>query len=339
MTILVGIPSYRDPELCQTLRDCLDKALFPERVKIAVVEQNDPADPFDCHARNAAISPFQIKVMTLHYKEAQGAPYARYLLQKLWDGEDFFFGLDSHIRFEKGWDCLFLDEIFKCKRPYRSILTLYPSPFHIDIVEEGQEFKKDPTPYGKRPPKLYKDSDVRVYTIPKRKTYRYARLHPFDSEGNLKFSSVDYGIAPKTPTYAPMIAAGCYFVYSDFLNLVPWSPKLVDVFFGEEMFLSARAFTHGFDILAPTASLVYHEWDKKYRYNFVCNETKRATTLKYIQGILSETLKDDQYGLGKIRKVKKYWDYLGVDFNKKVMLKKQDGAFTPHIFEELPPLF
>jgi hypothetical protein len=58
-SIFVAISSYRDPELCVTLIDLMDKAYNPDRVYIGVVEQNDPLDVYSAHAKNSGLHPLQ----------------------------------------------------------------------------------------------------------------------------------------------------------------------------------------------------------------------------------------------------------------------------------------
>ena len=204
---------FSDPELCNTIRDCFDKALYPNRVRIAVVEQNDPLDSFDCHAHNSGVGPFHLSIKSIHCKDAQGPTFARKLLQEMWNGEEWVLGLDSHIRFEKSWDTFMIDDIHKCDRPTRTVLSVYPLPFERKTDE--------------------KDKNEITHTIAHRMNYRFSELTHFDSEGNLCFKSVSYPLKPTKPTFAPEIAAGCYFVHHDFLKLVPWGPHTPHVFFGK----------------------------------------------------------------------------------------------------------
>jgi [Skp1-protein]-hydroxyproline N-acetylglucosaminyltransferase len=38
------------------------------------------------------------------YKEAKNAYYARFRMQKLYEDEEYYLQIDSHMRFVKGWD-------------------------------------------------------------------------------------------------------------------------------------------------------------------------------------------------------------------------------------------
>lgn len=314
MTIAVAIPSFRDPELCNTIRDCFAKAAYPERVKIYVVEQNGENDAFDCHARNSGIPPFHLVYKTLHWKDAKGPTWARHLLNGMIKDEDFIMGLDSHIRFEPAWDVFHIDEIYKTKRPNHTVLSLYPSGFERIATPDGRLF----------------------YKIGARKEYRTSELDKFDNEGNLTFITHSRSWKQFEPRYAPMIAAGYYFVHSNFKNIVPWSPKTPHLFFGEEMLLSARAFTHGFDIMVPSQCYIYHEWSRGYRVNFAANEPERQKSLIYLKGILNQTIQDDEFGLGNKRSLQDYWRFIGVDYAKKEIVNKTNPFTVPNGWKTIP---
>lgn len=314
MTIAVAIPSFRDPELCNTIRDCFAKAAYPERIKIYVVEQNAENDPFDCHAKNSGIPPFHLVIKTLHWKDAKGPTWARYLLNEMIKDEDFIMGLDSHIRFEPAWDVYHIDELYKTKRPKHTVLSLYPSSFE----------------------RLNDGNGNLSYRITSRDHYRTSELDKFDAEGNLIFITHSRNFKQFVPRYAPMIAAGYYFVHADFKNKVPWSPKTPHLFFGEEMLLSARAFTNGYDIMVPSQCKIYHEWSRAYRVNFAANETIRQESLKWLRSILDETLFDEKYGIGKIRSLQDYWDYIGVNYKTKTIINKTNPFVPPSSWKSIP---
>ena len=102
-TILVHLPSYRDPELIPTIKDALSHAEYPERIHFGVCRQYNPADQFDNIDEFRLDSRF--KIMDVPYKEALGLPWARAQInEKLLTDEDFVLQLDSHHRFTKNWD-------------------------------------------------------------------------------------------------------------------------------------------------------------------------------------------------------------------------------------------
>jgi hypothetical protein len=134
-TIMISISSYRDSELCLTLRDMIEKSLNPSRLYFCVVEQNDPIEDEDiCHANTILkaglpIKPEQLRVKTLHWSEAKGPTYARSLAEKLWNGEKYYLMTDSHMRVEGGWDCELIQQLWLTPRPLRTVLTMYPEGY------------------------------------------------------------------------------------------------------------------------------------------------------------------------------------------------------------------
>jgi hypothetical protein len=65
--------------------------------------------------------------------------------------------------------------------------------------------------------------------------------------------------AEGTPIPAPYVAAGFFAAPSDFLRDLPFDPFLPWVFMGEEIMLSSRFFTNGYDIFAPRENILAHE--------------------------------------------------------------------------------
>src|SRR5689334_6402028 len=99
--IFVAIASYADPELPRTLADCSAMAHSPDDLRFGICWQSDPRTPIDVgHFR--ADSRYRFIDRTV--KESQGGPWARNLAQSLWRGEPYTLQVDSHMKFEPGWD-------------------------------------------------------------------------------------------------------------------------------------------------------------------------------------------------------------------------------------------
>ena len=61
-------------------------------------------------------------------RESQGVCWARYQIQQLWQGEEYTLQIDSHMRFEPGWDDTLLSMWKDCGSE-KSVLTCYPPAF------------------------------------------------------------------------------------------------------------------------------------------------------------------------------------------------------------------
>ena len=70
------------------------------------------------------------------------------------------------------------------------------------------------------------------------------------------------------PAYAPFVAAGFFFGPADFLHEVPFDPLLPWIFMGEEISMSARLWTAGYDIFAPTVNVLNHYYVRRHYPKF-----------------------------------------------------------------------
>ena len=86
-TIFVNIASYRDPELVPTIKDCLEKAKYPERLRFGICWQHNPEDEWDNLDEFKNDSRFRID--DVHFQEAKGVCWARNRTQKLWVKEKY----------------------------------------------------------------------------------------------------------------------------------------------------------------------------------------------------------------------------------------------------------
>ena len=105
--IFIQIASYRDPELINTLDDCIDKADKPENLVFGICWQHSTEDAWDSLEQYQNDPRFRI--LDVNYKEAQGACWARNQIQQLYKGEDYTLQLDSHHRFIENWDQEIID--------------------------------------------------------------------------------------------------------------------------------------------------------------------------------------------------------------------------------------
>ena len=127
-TIFVSIASFCDPLLDFTLRSALTQASRPERVVIAIVDQQQPHLRTPVPERWAA----QVRVIHIDPLEARGPCWARALAMSLYQGERWFLQIDSHTWFEPGWDERLVrwGEACQTLNP-RCLLTAYPNPFQM----------------------------------------------------------------------------------------------------------------------------------------------------------------------------------------------------------------
>lgn len=117
---------------------------------------------------------------------------------------------------------------------------------------------------------------------------------------------------------------------------VPYDPWLPMIFQGEEMSITLRGFTVGYDFYTPERSVCFHHYERKHQPSgfFYENEKRYRDDLSIgamerLLGIvhmnpeveLSQWNHRDEtvYGLGGVRTPEKFYDTFGIDvFNKKL---------------------
>jgi hypothetical protein len=100
--IFVQIASYRDPELLPTLQNMLTTADNPDALTVCIAWQHAEEDVWD--NLDAYTADERFIILDIPYQETKGTCWARHQIQQHWNGEPYTLHLDSHHRFELGWD-------------------------------------------------------------------------------------------------------------------------------------------------------------------------------------------------------------------------------------------
>lgn len=175
----------------------------------------------------------QVRVLYLHEVDALGPAVARYYCSKLWGGETHFMQVDSHSRFALNWDKLYIEDLRLTSSYPKSVLSTYPPGF--------VNFRPEP-PY--MPGTRLCRCQIRVDED---------FLPRVELQGRSKENMT-------RPTQTSFMGAGFIFVRAEFLVDVPFDPSLPFLFMGEEVALSIRAYTSGWNIYAPRKNLVGHQY-------------------------------------------------------------------------------
>lgn len=278
-SIFISLASFRDYLLGDTLKGAFDQAKNPEKLFIGAVVQNcyglnpfpgeegvqcrtgaqvvgknpngrDKTQVSDAPPDRNGIEEFctnsrytkycengQVRALYLHENESLGPAMARYYASKLWGGETYFMQVDSHLQFYKGWDELYVHELKSTKSYPKSVLSSYPPGFN---KENGGVLNTE-------------SSGARLCTC---------EFSSSDVESDIIRinTGVGYNGDEENPTQIPFIAAGFFFTPASFLVDVPFDPYMPWCFMGEEIMLSMRAWTHGWDIYAPRKNWIAHQY-------------------------------------------------------------------------------
>lgn len=313
-SIFVQIASYRDPECRWTVHDLFKKAKHPERVVIGICNQVDFEKDRELFGY-ACPFPDQVREVLVPAMESQGVCWARHQAQKLYRGEQYVLMIDSHTRFTQDWDTLLIDELNLCPSE-KAICSHYPA--------------------GYTPPDHVMATDRAIVMV----------ALPFNGLGDLRFTSRLLRTSTAKPLRGAFIAACFLFAKGPIIKEVPYDPHMY--FDEEEITLSARLFTRGWDVFSPRRNLIYHlyapvaelrnrrlQWeDNKDWLKMARLGRRRREALfcgEHDEG--GEHLLDlDQYGLGQVRTLKAFEELVGIDFAaKKTSERALEGKFIEDI--------
>src|SRR4051812_30636161 len=101
MGIFISIAAYCDPVLGFTLERARATASRPQELHFAVLDQSP--EPLAAEAL-ARLAPARVTYQRIDPVFSRGPCWARALTMALYDEEDWFLQLDSHMDFEPSWD-------------------------------------------------------------------------------------------------------------------------------------------------------------------------------------------------------------------------------------------
>ena len=302
-TIFVSIASFRDTLCSQTIRSMFDMAKYPSRIFAGICEQNDPSAKDEiCKSIEKYAS--NIRKLTVHYQQAKGPTLARYYCSTLYRGEDFFLQIDSHTLFVQDWDEICIDMLQSVEtqqRIQKVILSHYPS--------EDKHYQTRPAI----------DSAV-----------PHVNDCYFQKDGLITYRGAALQKPGRHPRRNGFVCAGFLFTRGSWLHDVPFDPHLDYLFTGEEMLLSIRSFTFGWNVYTPNRNIVFHTYTRSSAPKFwdlIRNDNSQSKIkAKLILGLeknmkllTNSTMRKSlqRYGTGNIRSVKQFYDFLGIDIDKK----------------------
>jgi hypothetical protein len=134
-TIFCSVASYRDPECTPTVEDLYARAKYPERIRVAILDQrvegdahcSQPTEPCETNP-DQALCKYRhlIDVYEMDARLAVGPVFARHLGHRHYRGEYYSMQLDSHVRFIEHWDEDLVGQ-WKSAKNEMAVLTTYLS--------------------------------------------------------------------------------------------------------------------------------------------------------------------------------------------------------------------
>lgn len=294
MTIFVSVAAYRDLELIPTLLDCVRRARYPADLHFGVCWQHaaDEQPPPD-------LAPARLSLIDVPWRESGGACWARAEVMKLWDGEDWFFQIDSHHRFVQDWDVLLMQQA-ALTGSAKPLLTTYATAYNpaLPLPETGN-------------PTAMQYAGFTAEGVP-----------VFDSRARPEW------VQRPGPVRARCLSGHLLFTPGQFAREVPYDPGLY--FYGEESTLAVRAFTHGYDLYHPSIHVMWHQWPRRVTPMHwddhaapagtpLSGAQRDAASKQKVRRLLTQPTCDaalGPFGYGTARTVAEFEAYAGVNFGR-----------------------
>ena len=285
-TIALEISSYCDPELLKTVESAVSNADFPDRVHIFICYQDDDMDVLK------KLCSYGCNVIHVPKNDAKGLGYARHLCSMYYSGEDYIHVTDSHMRFCKHWDTFAISEFESCPAgPH--VLSCYPPDYSKmkDAPVNDSFFDNLSVGYNMS---FNRVSDDGFFVF----------VADSFTEGNL-------------PSSGKFIAGGSLFAPGSFHSDVPYDPDMY--FYGDEIAMGVRLWTHGYDIYAPHRTWNWHLYSRSCtRFNRdqknIESQLKERDRIYSVFGVGNVDL--GPYTIGSVRSLDDYEKMCGVNFRQ-----------------------
>ena len=301
--IFVQIASYRDNELVSTIKDCLAKARYPDRLRFGICWQHDENENLKKYDKDE-----RFRIIDCMWHQSKGVCWARHKIQKLYKGEKYTLQLDSHHRFSQDWDEQLIGMMEQTGSEKPIITACAPQYFSEKWV---------PGSDGPR------DKDITPNKIVS---------NSFTSSGMIQLQScpINNWQTLLKPLRARFLSCHFFFTLGDHCIECQYDPLLY--FSEQEMNMTLRSYTMGYDLFHPHKSPVWHEyersckpkhWDdhsdhlvQEKKTDITWNERALRSTNRLQQLLLPEEkfINLGEYGLGSARSLEDYEKFAGIDF-------------------------
>jgi hypothetical protein len=281
-TIFISIASYRDSELINTIKDILINAEHPNNLRFGICFQDD-----DINKLEEYVNDKRFKIINIHYSITKGCCWARSMVQKLYDNETYTLQLDSHHRFVKNWDTILIDMFLNLKKDGvdKPLITTYLPSYNPN---------NDPQDRIMCPWSIKLDKVI---------------------ENNILLFIPDYIMNHKEltkPIKGDFFSGHFSFTHGNFCNEIPYDDNLY--FIGEEINISLRSYTHGYEIYYPHILVAWHEYTRKHRTKHWDDDKewwkKDKKSKQYFSLFLNNDISlEEKFKLGKVKDISTYPHY------------------------------
>ena len=309
--VFVQIAAYRDPELGPTLRDCLGQARYARDLRFGICWQRGDDERFPLRRDDA-----RFRVDEVPWRDSQGLGWARSRISRLYEGEEYTLQLDSHHRFARHWDAALFDMVEQTGSP-RPIISTYAT--------------------------AYAPNRLRAVETRDRRLYRMV-ADRFTDAGTILFRP-HYVTCSERPMPARFVSGHFFFTVGRHCEDYRYDPGIY--FAGDEISLSVRSFTLGYDLYRPGRTLVWHEYTREGRpKHWDDHTTERSLAgdveapwhernshsverLGQLLGYGDRGIDLGRTGLGTARTLREYELFAGIDFRNRRLHPYTTAGYDP----------
>ena len=258
--------------------------------------------------------------------------------------------IDAHTDFRQGWDTSIVEMMKKTPSYPFSVISNYPpggKPESKDAWARVDSRSRSSYPPSALCSCTFEDAGGSHMTV---------RLGQSDRQLDAARDEFEHGL--KVPRHSCFVAAGFYIAHGSIVKNVPFDPFLPYLFMGEEIALTVRFWTSGYDIYAPSVDVLRHEYVRKEHPKFW-----ETVTMVFSNGGIHNALTDliiprvqhlvqfpeakspdqvdppslllrmSEYNVGTVRSVEQFTSMMGMDLVAKKQVVPQwcrRGNIPPH---------
>ncbi len=308
MSIFISVVSYRDELLRDTLISALDHADRPDELIFAVVDQANRPATWATQQRFRE----QCRYIYMHHRQSRGPCWARSIAAGLWQGESYFLQIDAHTVFDFGWDTALIEQLESLlPETPRAILSTYPPGFTLN---DGQPTRSTRA-----------ECVIQIEVAPESEFQMHSPA--------LRFRGVP--TSSRTAIEGFHVGAGCLFTRGFFIQEIPPDPFLY--FEGEEQNIAVRAWTSGWRIFHPAVTPLYHlynhngarpvHWDTQADQDRLVKwQALQDRSALRLRRLLFEGEYLGAYGLGRIRSLREFAVFSGIDYSNKTIHRRDRAS-------------
>jgi [Skp1-protein]-hydroxyproline N-acetylglucosaminyltransferase len=253
-------------------------------------------------------------MIVIDHKYARGPCFARAMAADLYQNEDFYMQIDSHMRFAANWDESLEKWFDNCQKVSPNpVLSTYPPAYFLEDNERKQKELE------------FRGAVLIADKFDERDGFLRTKAKVLDP----------HWVKEDAIVPSAFVAAGFVFTKGSFFDSVkPYDCGQVSdfkgierihheyameyVFFGEETNLALRMWLSGGDFFAPPRTVVYHLWTRQHRPTFseLFSQFGGHSLLKrksQAERILKETFKKIENSHKFERTLEQYSEFSGVD--------------------------